>query len=124
MRTTSLTVRCTLVLITMLTSGCLYRMAVQQGNVLDPADVAKLEDGMTRSQVMYLLGTPMLPNGFDTDRWDYFYSVRVGRMQQEYTRRLTIYFKDDKVERFEGDAVTGPALKGEATAASAGAAPG
>jgi outer membrane protein assembly factor BamE len=53
-------------------SGCIYRMPIQQGNFLDPNQVAQVETGMTRSQVMFLLGTPMVPNGFNTDRWDYY----------------------------------------------------
>ena len=81
-------------------AGCVYRMPIQQGNFLDPPQVAQLETGMTRSQVMFLLGTPMVPSGFDADRWDYFYSLRHRRLQTPVTRRLTVYFENDKVARF------------------------
>ena len=74
--------------------------------LLDDAQVSQLETGMTRSQVMYLLGTPMVPNGFNTDRWDYFYYIKVGRGSLTATRKLTVWFKDDKVERIEGDAAS------------------
>lgn len=92
-----------------LLGGCVYRMAIQQGNFLDAAQVAQLEAGMTRSQVAFLLGTPMIPNGFDRDRWDYFYYLKDRRNHPADERRVTVYFKDDKVER-----VTQGPDKGEA----------
>jgi outer membrane protein assembly factor BamE len=94
-----------------LTAGCIYRMPIQQGNVLDPIQVGQLETGMTRSQVLFLLGTPMVPNGFDTDRWDYYYYVQAGRKLTPYSKRLTVYFKDEKVDRIEQseEAAKGPA---------------
>jgi outer membrane protein assembly factor BamE len=84
-----------------LNAGCLYRMPVQQGNFLDPTQIVQLQTGMTRPQVKFLLGTPMVPNGFNDDRWNYYYSVDNGRMEKPIVRRLTVYFKDDKVERFD-----------------------
>lgn len=101
----------------LLLPGCLYRMPVQQGNVLNPDQVQQLEPGMTRSQVMFLLGTPMVPNGFDTDRWDYYYFVDAGRRFKPETKRLVVWFKDDKVERIEGDAAPAkPAAESTAAA--------
>jgi outer membrane protein assembly factor BamE len=82
-------------------SGCVYRMTVQQGNYLDPKQVSQLQVGMTRSQVRFLLGTPMLPDAFDRDRWDYLYYQKVGRLKKADQRRLTVYFTDEKVGRFE-----------------------
>ncbi len=60
-------------------SACVYRMPIQQGNFLDKKQVDQLEPGMTRSQVAFLLGTPMIPNGFDLDRWDYYYYAKYTR---------------------------------------------
>lgn len=82
-------------------TGCVYRMVVQQGNFLDADQVTQLQNGMTRSQVRFLLGTPMLPNAFDNDRWDYLYYLKIGRRGEAEQRRLTVYFADDKVTRFE-----------------------
>ncbi|MCU0760858.1 MAG: outer membrane protein assembly factor BamE [Steroidobacteraceae bacterium] len=81
--------------------GCVYRMTVQQGNYLDPKQVSQLQVGMTRSQVRFLLGTPMLPDAFDRDRWDYLYFQQVGRLKRPDQRRLTVFFEEDKVARFE-----------------------
>lgn len=82
-------------------SGCVYRVAVQQGNFLDPRQVSQLQDGMTRSQVRFLLGTPMLPDAFDNDRWDYVYYLKLGRGGITEQRRLTVFFADDRVARIE-----------------------
>jgi outer membrane protein assembly factor BamE len=82
-------------------AGCVYRMPIQQGNLLDPSQVEQLEEGMTRTQVSFLLGTPMVPPGFDDSRWDYYYYVKVPRLREPYTRRLTVFFENDKVVRFE-----------------------
>ncbi|MFZ9873104.1 MAG: outer membrane protein assembly factor BamE [Steroidobacteraceae bacterium] len=88
-------------LATLLTSGCVYRMTVQQGNFLDARQVVQVKEGMTRAQIRFLLGTPMLPDAFDRDRWDYLYYLQVGRQKEAEEQRLTIYFTDDKVSRIE-----------------------
>ncbi len=61
------------------TSGCVYRVTVQQGNYLEKRNTDQLTTGMTKVQVRYLLGTPMMPPIFDNDRWDYLYYLKVGR---------------------------------------------
>ena len=90
-----------LLLLCLMQSGCVYRMTIQQGNFLEPRLVDKLEIGMTRAQVRYLLGTPMVPNTFDTDRWDYLYYLKKGRVHAPARHRLTVYFAADKVARVE-----------------------
>lgn len=105
-------------------SGCVYRMPVQQGNFLDPKQVAQLQNGMTRSQVRFLLGTPMLPDAFDNDRWDYVYFLKTGRRGNLDERRLTVWFEDDKVTRFENVGTPAPpAPAPEASVAPATPAP-
>lgn len=81
--------------------GCVYRMNIQQGNYLEGRTVDQLQVGMTRSQVRYLLGTPMVPDAFDKERWDYLYYFKRGRMHRPEERHLIVWFKDDKVARFE-----------------------
>ena len=85
--------------------GCVYRMDIQQGNFLEGKTVDKLEVGMTRTQVRYLLGTPMVPALFDHDRWDYLYYFQRGRLRKPVQRHLVVYFKEDKVMRLERDNV-------------------
>jgi len=89
----------------LLSSGCVYKMSIQQGNYLVPDSVSQLKEGMTRSQVRFLLGTPMVPDAFDDSRWDYFYSFTSQRIRQPLKRRLTIYFEDERVARFENQGV-------------------
>ena len=59
-------------------SACVYHMPIQQGNYPDAASLAQVRSGMTRAQVRYLLGTPMVPSAFDNNRWDYDYYLKVG----------------------------------------------
>jgi len=81
-------------------SGCVYRITVQQGNYLDKRSTDQLTTGMTKVQVRYLLGTPMVPSIFDNDRWDYLYYLKIGR-QSPIQRQLTVFFKDDKVNKID-----------------------
>jgi outer membrane protein assembly factor BamE len=86
-------------------AGCVYRMNIQQGNYLEGRTVDQLQVGMTRSQVRYLLGTPMVPDAFDKDRWDYLYYFKRGRLNRPEQRHLIVLFKEDKVAKFERDNV-------------------
>ena len=85
-------------------TGCVYRMDIQQGNYLTGKTVDKLEVGMTRAQVRYLLGTPMLPDVFDKDRWDYLFYFQHSHNKPRQ-RHLVVFFKDDKVEHFVRESV-------------------
>ncbi len=82
-------------------SGCVYRLAIQQGNIADSADVEQVTAGMTPSQVRFLLGSPLVDDPFNNDRWDYVYYVRIGRQEPETRQFLTVYFEDGKVARLE-----------------------
>ncbi|HEX5420810.1 MAG TPA: outer membrane protein assembly factor BamE [Gammaproteobacteria bacterium] len=84
-----------------LSSGCVYRMDVQQGNLVDPANLAKVDVGMTRSQVQFLLGTPMIADSFHQNRWDYPYYLRMSRGQKVRKSWFIVYFKDDRVVRID-----------------------
>jgi outer membrane protein assembly factor BamE len=83
--------------------GCIYRMNIQQGNYLEGKTVAQLQVGMTRTQVRYLLGSPMVPDAFNKDRWDYLYYFKTGHLERPEQRHLTVLFKDDKVASVERD---------------------
>jgi len=89
----------------LLASGCVYKMNIQQGNYLVPDSVSQLKEGMTRSQVRFLLGTPMVPDAFNEDRWDYYYFFSSQKIKEPLKRRLTVYFADDKVARLENQGV-------------------
>ena len=89
-----------------------YRINVQQGNALTQEMVAKLKPGMTRSQVRFVLGTPVVQDAFHANRWDYVYMFTEGHKETR-SRRLTVIFDGDTLSRLEGDVVGRPA--GEAT---------
>ena len=84
-----------------LASGCVYRINIQQGNFLDQAAVEQIKPGMTHSQVRYLLGTPMVADPFEKERWDYIYYLKKGRSSHVDSRRVTVYFDGDKVAKLD-----------------------
>ena len=79
-----------------------HRIDVQQGNALDPESVAKLKPGLSRSQVRFLLGTPLLVDPFHNNRWDYVYTFYKGGKLAEQ-KRITLFFDNDILQRIEGD---------------------
>ena len=80
-------------------SGCVYRASLSQGNLLKQEDLDKVEEGMTRNQVRFLLGTPMIDDPFHSNRWDYIYYLRIGREKATFKRWVSIYFENDVVSR-------------------------
>ena len=85
----------------LLASACIYRMDVQQGNLLDQEQVDQVEVGMTRSQVRFLLGTPMVIDSFNPERWDYVYRLQRGHKRKIEKHHLVVWFESDKVARVE-----------------------
>jgi len=81
--------------------GCVYRPNIQQGNLLKTEDVDQVTAGMTRSQVRYLLGTPMLADPFNPQRWDYIYTHQRGRDRNRDRAHFIVWFEGDKVSRVE-----------------------
>lgn len=79
-----------------------YRMDIQQGNFVSQDMVSQLKRGMTRDQVRFVLGTPLVTDIFHANRWDYVYYLdRPGQPRVE--RRLAVFFDDDRLARLEGD---------------------
>ena len=70
-----------------------YRIDIQQGNQVTQEMLSKLEPGMTKSQVSFVMGTPMLIDVFHPNRWDYIYSFHPGNGSREQ-RRITLYFDE------------------------------
>ena len=81
--------------------GCVYRLDIQQGNVVDEKNLAQVDVGMTRSQVQFLLGTPMVADSFHEDRWDYPYYLQRGRDRHVERRWFVVYFQNDRVVRVD-----------------------
>ena len=79
-----------------------HRLTIQQGNVITQAMVDKLKPGMTKSQVRYVLGNPMIDDALNSDRWDYVYTVQIPGIDV-IQQKLQIYFIDERLSYFEGD---------------------
>jgi outer membrane protein assembly factor BamE len=78
-----------------------YRPDIQQGNFVSEEMIKQLKPGQTRDQVKFVLGTPLLTDTFHRDRWDYPFYLARGNGELT-TSRVTVYFKDDKVDHFDG----------------------
>ncbi|RZJ25684.1 MAG: outer membrane protein assembly factor BamE [Haliea sp.] len=79
-----------------------YKVEVVQGNFVSKEQVEAIKAGMSRQQVRDVLGTPLMTSVFHSDRWDYVFTLRRKGVDAQ-TRRLTVFFKGDVLERFEGD---------------------
>lgn len=81
-----------------------YKMDIQQGNVVTSEMLLQLRPGMTKSQVQFIMGTPLLVDSFHTNRWDYFYQLRKqGKIVSQ--RRVILDFENDLLKRVRGDVV-------------------
>ena len=83
--------------------GCVYKIDIQQGNYVTQDVADKLKVGMTKAEVRQLLGTPLLIDAFHANRWDYYFSNVKGYTAEDRTR-LTVFFENDKVASFVGQA--------------------
>lgn len=79
-----------------------YRIPVQQGNIIDQTKVDQLQIGMTKRQVQFVMGTALLSDVFHQDRWDYAYQLSRGN-ELLRERRFTVFFENDQLVRYAGD---------------------
>ena len=79
-----------------------YKIDVVQGNVITHEQIELLRPGLPRQSVRDLLGTPLLQSVFHANRWDYVFSFR-RKGEEPQLRKLTVFFKDDQLERFVSD---------------------
>lgn len=85
-------------------SGCgmLYTLDIQQGNLFDKEQVETLKPGMSKRQVLVVMGSPSIISPFHQDRWDYVSSIKHGRGKME-SKDLVLHFENDSLARIEGD---------------------
>jgi outer membrane protein assembly factor BamE len=82
-----------------------HRMEIQQGNYVAQEAASQLKLGMTKDQVRFTLGTPLLADIFHEDRWDYVYRRQREGSRQLEERRFSVFFRDGKLVQIEGDVV-------------------
>ena len=80
-----------------------HRMEIQQGNYVTQEMIAKLQPGMTRDQVRFVLGTPLVADAFHANRWDYMFRRQRANSKEIEQRRIVIFFDDGRLSRIEGD---------------------
>ena len=79
-----------------------YKISIPQGNIITQEMIDQLRPGMTKRQVIFVMGTPLVRDPFHQDRWDYVYNFMPGggvRGQE----RVTVFFEEDQLVRFTGD---------------------
>ena len=85
-----------------------YKIDINQGNYVTQDAVDKLKPGMTRAQVRFLLGTPLVQDAFHANRWDYVYRLyKSGDLVEQ--KQFTVWFENDVLAKYSGDVM--PALK-------------
>ena len=107
MSRTSAALAAAIALSTILTSCALprvYKVTVQQGNVITQQMVDSLKPGMSQEQVAYVMGKPVIKNPFDEDRWDYVYTLRVPGVVSD-RMKMSLFFTDGMLSHFVGDLV-------------------
>jgi outer membrane protein assembly factor BamE len=89
-----------------------YKLEVQQGNIVDQSMVDQLRPNMSKRQVLYIMGSPMLVDVFHPTRWDYIYSDQPSG-EDRVQKRISLYFENDQIVGIQGDFRPGsvPVLK-------------
>ena len=82
-------------------SGCfLYKPDIQQGNLITAKMISELQPGMTKREVSRILGSPLINDPFNKDRWDFYYSMKDGKTGQAEQVLTSLIFKDDLLDQF------------------------
>ena len=85
-------------------SSWVYRIDIPQGNYLEQKSIDKIQVGMTKEQVKFVLGSPVMIDAFDKDTWNYVYRFKSGRSEKlNMQKSFTVKFEDDKLISAEGD---------------------
>ena len=91
-----------LILCLSIAAGCTaYVPTIQQGNILEADQYDKLKFGMSKRQVTFVMGTPLLEDPFHKDRWDYVHTIKPGTSKKTTIQRLTLFFTNDSLTRID-----------------------
>lgn len=85
-------------------SSWVFRIDVPQGNFLEQKEIDKLQIDMTKEQVKFILGSPVIVDSFNPDTWHYVYRLKSGRGEKfNVSKKFTVFFVQDKLVKAEGD---------------------
>lgn len=90
-----------------------YRIEIQQGNFLSQEMVSKLKLGMSKDQVRFVLGTPLIADSFHADRWDYVFRRQRVNSNELEQRKIAVFFEDGKLRRVDGDVTLATSAAGK-----------
>ncbi|MDD1012517.1 outer membrane protein assembly factor BamE [Pseudomonas rubra] len=92
-------------------AGCsfpgVYKIDIQQGNVVTQDMIDQLRPGMTRRQVRFIMGNPLIQDTFHTNRWDYLYSLQPGGGERQQERMSIFFNENDQLSSLSGDFMPG-----------------
>ena len=96
-----------------------HRIEIQQGNFLTQEMIAQLKPGMTKDQVRFILGTPLVADMFHANRWDYMFRRQRMNSREIEERHIVVFFEDGKLKLIEGDVVAAGAAAQQSGSAPA-----
>ncbi|MFB0980750.1 MAG: outer membrane protein assembly factor BamE [Alteromonadaceae bacterium] len=89
-------------------SSWVFRIDIPQGNFLEQKDIDKLQIGMNKEQVKFVLGSPVIQDAFNNDTWHYVYSLKSGRSEDlNVQKKFILHFAENLLSSAEGDFVLG-----------------
>jgi len=105
-------------------AGCsfpgVYKIDIQQGNVVTQDMIDQLRPGMTRRQVRFIMGNPLIQDTFHTNRWDYLYSLQPGGGERQQERMSVFFNENDQLASLSGDFMPGVSRDQEILGGAAG----
>ena len=108
-------------LITLYLGGCssfnfpgVYKLRIQQGNVITQQMIDRLKPGMSKSQVKFVLGNPLINDSLEIERWDYVYTIQIsgGELNKQM---LSVFFEEDRLTYFVGNYLPSEQVEGNVT---------
>lgn len=87
-----------------------YRMEIQQGNFVSQEMVSQLKLGMSKDQVRFVMGTPLIADSFHGERWDYVFRRQKANSRELEQRKLAVFFEGGKLKRIDGDVTPAPGV--------------
>ena len=91
------------ILLVLLLTACVYKLDIQQGNILAQKDIDKLRAGLTKSQVVFVLGTSVVSDNFHDDNWVYLYTYNNPNNKINTIKKLNLSFNEEKLVSANGD---------------------